>query len=95
MEISDEMIEYIATLARLNLSEKRAHELKKDLEGILNYVEILKELDLTGEEPLSHAFSDINRFREDVILPPMDRDLLLANAPQKKDGCFQVPKTVE
>ena len=95
MEISDEMIKCIATLARLNLPEQRACELKKDLEKILDYVEILKELDLSGEEPLSHAFSNVNCFREDIVHQPMERELLLSNAPQTKDGCFRVPKTVE
>lgn len=95
MEITDEMIDYISVLARLKLPEQRAHELKKDLEGIISYIEILNELDTTNEEPLSHAFKDVNCFREDIIIPSMDRELLLSNAPQKKDGCFQVPKTVE
>ncbi len=95
MEISDEMIDYIAGLAKLKLPEERSHELKKDLEGILNYIEILKELDTSNEEPMSHAFSNTNCFREDIALPSMDRDLLLENAPDKKVGCFKVPKTVE
>ncbi len=95
MEISNEMIDYIAALARLDLTEERAKGLKKDLEEILNYIEILKELDLTNEEPLSHAFDDVNCFREDTVHPSMDRALLLSNAPQQKDGCFQVSKTVE
>ena len=95
MEISEDMIGYIAALAKLNLPANRAHELKKDLEGILNYIEILKELDLSGEESLSHAFPDTNCFREDIVRPSMDREELLANAPKKKNGCFQVPQTVE
>ena len=95
MEISNQMIDYIAALAKLQLTSERADGLKKDLEEILDYIEVLKELDLTDEEPLSHAFDDVNCFREDIVHPSMDRDLLLANAPQQKDGCFQVPKTVE
>lgn len=95
MEISNEMIDYIAGLAKLKLPAERSHKLKEDLEGILGYIEILKELDTSNELPLSHAFPDTNCFREDVVLPSMERDLLLSNAPRKKDGCFQVPKTVE
>ena len=95
MEISDEMIDYISVLARLKLPKQRSQELKKDLEGILNYIEILKELDTTGEEPMSHAFDNTNCFREDIVKPSMDRELLLSNAPRDKEGCFLVPKTVE
>lgn len=95
MEISDEMIDYISKLARLNLPEERSHELKKDLEGILSYIEILSELDTENEIPMSHAFSNTNCFRDDVVLPSMPVELILANAPDKKDGCFKVPKTVE
>ena len=95
MEITDQMIEYIAALAKLQLNETRAEGLKKDLGEILNYMEVLKELDLSGEEPMSHAFGDVNAFREDEARPSMDRGALLANAPRQKDGCFQVPKTVE
>lgn len=95
MEITNEMIDYIAALAKLKLPGDREQELKRDLQGILNHIEILKELDLSNEEPLSHAFSNTNCFREDIVLPSMDREELLANAPRQKDGCFQVPKTVE
>ena len=95
MEITNEMIEYIAALAKLKLPGARAQELKRDLQCILNHIEILKELDLSGEEPLSHAFSNTNCFREDIVRPSMNRDELLANAPRQKDGCFQVLKTVE
>lgn len=95
MEISNEMIEYISVLAKLKLPKDRAHDLKKDLESIIGYMEILKELDTKNDEPLSHAFNNTNCFREDIVLPSMDRDLLLENAPEIKDGCYKVPKTVD
>ncbi|MHB1485526.1 MAG: Asp-tRNA(Asn)/Glu-tRNA(Gln) amidotransferase subunit GatC [Saccharofermentanales bacterium] len=95
MEISNEMIDYISALAKLKLPKERAHDLQKDLESIIGYMEILKELDTENDEPLSHAFSNTNCFRDDVVFPSMDRDLLLENAPDKKDGCFKVPKTVD
>ncbi len=95
MEISNEMIGYIAALAKLKLSGQREQELRRDLEGILNHIEILKELDLRAEEPMSHAFANTNFFREDIVHPSMNRDELLSNAPRQKDGCFQVPKTVD
>ncbi len=95
MEISNEMIEYIAALAKLKLSGEREQDLRRDLQGILNHIEILKELDLDAEEPLSHAFANTNCFRDDAVRPSMDREELLSNAPRQKDGCFVVPKTVE
>lgn len=95
MEITDKMIDYIAALAKMEISGEKAENLKIDLEKMINYMEILKELDLTDENPLSHPFDNTDCTRADCTFPSMDRDTLLANAPVKKDGYFVVPKTVE
>ena len=79
--ISDETIEYVGILAKLELSP--------------DYIDKLNELDTTGVEPMSHVFPVNNVFREDVVTNGDDRDEILANAPAKKDGAFMVPKTVE
>ena len=92
--ISDETMEYVGILAKLELSEEEKEQAKKDMETMLDYIDQLNELDTTGVEPMSHVFPVHNVFREDVVTNGDDRDNLLANAPVKKDGCFVVPKTV-
>ena len=86
--IPDEWIEYVGILAKLELSEEEKEAAKADM-GQLN------ELDTEGTEPLSHIFSVSNVFREDIVENGDDRENLLANAPEKKNGAFVVPKTVE
>ena len=68
---------------------------KKDMESMLDYVDKLNELDTDGVEPMSHVFPVNNVFREDIVTNGDDREEILANAPERKDGAFVVPKTVE
>lgn len=93
--ISDETIEYVGILAKLELSEEEKEQAKKDMGSMLDYIDQLNELNTTGVEPMSHIFPVNNVFREDVVTNGDDRDEILANAPEKKDGAFKVPRTVE
>ena len=63
--------------------------------SMLDYIDMLNELDTTGVEPMSHVFPVHNVFREDVVVNGDDRDNMLKNAPAVKDGSYKVPKTVE
>jgi aspartyl-tRNA(Asn)/glutamyl-tRNA(Gln) amidotransferase subunit C len=93
--ITDETIEYVGILAKLELSEEEKEQAKKDMASMLDYIDMLNELDTEGVEPMAHVFPVNNVFREDMIINGDDRDNILANAPAKKDGMFKVPKTVE
>lgn len=93
--ISDETIEYVGILAKLDLSDEEKEEAKKDMGRMLDYIDKLNELDTQGVEPMSHVFPMTNVFREDVVTNGDERDKILLNAPEKKDGAFKVPKTVE
>jgi aspartyl-tRNA(Asn)/glutamyl-tRNA(Gln) amidotransferase subunit C len=95
MKITKETIEHVANLARLNLTELEKEKLTTEMESIISYVDKLNELDTTGIEPSSHVLPIQNVFREDIIIDSYDREKILANAPQKEDGCFKVPKVVE
>ena len=94
-KISDETIEYVGILAKLELNDQEKEEAKKDMERMLNYIDQLNELDTTGIEPMSHIFPVYNVFREDVVTNGDDRDNMLKNAPAEKDGTYKVPRTVE
>lgn len=93
--ISDEIIDYVGILAKLDLSPAEKEAAKKDMGSMLDYIDQLNELDTTGVEPMPHVFPVSNVFREDVISNTDDRTNILKNAPEQKDGAFKVPKTVE
>ncbi len=93
--ISDETIEYVGILAKLELSEDEKEQAKKDMGSMLDYIDKLNELDTTGIEPMSHVFSVQNVFREDIVTNGDDRENILKNAPAQKDDMFMVPKTFD
>jgi aspartyl/glutamyl-tRNA(Asn/Gln) amidotransferase C subunit len=92
--ISDETIEYVGILAKLELSDEEKERAKKDMGDMLDYIDKLNELDTTGVEPMSHVFPVNNVFREDVVTNGDGSKETLANAPAQKDGGFKVPKTI-
>ncbi len=93
--IDDDLIKYLEELSRLSLTPEEEEQAKADLTKILGYIDMLNEIDTTDVEDMSHPFPYTNNFREDEVKPSTDRELILKNAPQQKDGCFKVPTTVE
>ena len=93
--ISDETIEYVGILAKLELSDAEKEEAKSDMGRMLDYIDKLNELDTTGVEPMSHVFPVQNVFREDVVTNGDDSENMLKNAPVERDNMYEVPKTVE
>ncbi|GAA0802884.1 Asp-tRNA(Asn)/Glu-tRNA(Gln) amidotransferase subunit GatC [Clostridium sp. AF19-22AC] len=93
-KISDETIEYVGILSKLELSGEEKEDAKADMEKMLDYIDILNELDTDGIEPMSHVFPVNNVFREDVVTNGDNREKILENAPLRKDDSFEVPKTI-
>lgn len=93
--ISNETMEYVGILAKLQLSEEEKEQAKLDMGKMLDYIERLNELDTTGVEPMPHVFPVRNVFREDIVTNGDEREKMLKNAPEEKDGMFVVPRTVE
>lgn len=93
--ITDETMEYVGILAKLELSPQEMEAARQDMCRMLDYIDKLNELDTSGVEPMSHVFPLGNVFREDVVTNGDQRDSILKNAPEQKDGAFKVPKTVE
>ena len=92
--ISDETIEYVGILAKLELNEEEKERAKKDMGEMLDYIDKLNELDTEGVEPMSHVFPVNNVFREDVVTNGDGSKATLLNAPSCKDSGFKVPKTI-
>lgn len=93
--ISDETIGYVGILAKLELSDEEREQAKKDMGRMLDYIDKLGELDTTDVEPMSHVFPVQNVFREDVVTNGNEREKMLRNAPEQKNGMFMVPRTFE
>lgn len=93
-QISDETMEYVGILAKLELSAEEKEAAKADMEKMLDYVDTLNELETSGVEPMSHVFPVNNVFREDVVTNGDGKEATLANAPLCKDDSFEVPKTI-
>ena len=95
MKISLETVEYVAALARLELSDDEKEMMVSQMGEILDYMDKLNTLDTEGVKPLEHVEPMSNVFRKDEVKPSFDREKILANAPDKEDGAFRVPKIVE
>lgn len=90
MKISRAEVEHIADLARLELSEAETQQLQSDLSQILEYVELLNELDTTDVPPTARVVVKGDALREDEPKPSFPREDILSNAPQRQDGLFRV-----
>jgi aspartyl-tRNA(Asn)/glutamyl-tRNA(Gln) amidotransferase subunit C len=88
-------VAYVARLARINLTEAEAKVFQKQLDDVLEYVEKLRQADITDVEPAAHALPIFNVFREDAPRDWFTAEQGLSNAPRKANGLFIVPKVVE
>jgi aspartyl-tRNA(Asn)/glutamyl-tRNA(Gln) amidotransferase subunit C len=95
MKITDEKINQLAHLSRLEFDEAAKAKIKVDLENILDFCEKLNEVDTEGVEPLIYMTGTENNTREDVANQAFTKEELLANAPKKDSDFFRVPKVIE
>jgi aspartyl-tRNA(Asn)/glutamyl-tRNA(Gln) amidotransferase subunit C len=95
MSVDLTTVKKVASLARLAVTDSEAEALVPELNGILDWVEQLGEVDVTGVEPMTAVIPNTLRLREDVVTDGNVRDKVLANAPQAEHGFFAVPKVIE
>ena len=95
MKISKSEVENIAHLARLEVDESQKEIMAEQLSNILQYIDKLKDVDVTGVKPFSGAAFMNNVLREDKLKPSPGPDVTLANAPEKEDDFYIVPKTIK
>ena len=98
MKITEKEVRYVAGLANLTLSDPEIAKLQSDLDGILEHVDRLNEVDTTGVEPMSQVLFEAGEtatLRPDVPAPTLDNKAALANAAQSGAGYFKVPKVIE
>ncbi len=94
MEITKDEVLHVAKLARLALDEKSVETFATQIADILQYVHTLEEVDTTGIAPTSHAISLTNALRDDNPANQLTAEKALANAPDKDNDTFIVPKII-
>lgn len=95
MSVTSEDVRRIARLARIAAPEDRLEELAGELNGILAWIEQLKEVDIAGVEPMAAAVDAPLALRADAVTDGGRPEDVLANAPRAEEGFFVVPKVVE
>ena len=96
MAIDSKLVERIAKLSRISLTESEVKNLSSDLDNILNWIEQLSELDTEGINPVFSSFGEEEiKYRSDEINDGGYREDIILNAPLSEDGFFLVPKVVD
>jgi aspartyl-tRNA(Asn)/glutamyl-tRNA(Gln) amidotransferase subunit C len=95
MEVTNEMVEKIAHLARLHIPKAEKENVKNELQQMIQFVDKLNELDTTGVEPLLHMSNNINAVREDEVKGSITTEEALKNTPVSDGVFFKVPKVIK
>ena len=95
MKISQQEVEKMAHLARLDVDDELKETLAGQLSDILDYIDTLKDVDVDGVTPVSGAAFMKNVLREDKQEPSPGPDVTLANAPERDQDFFVVPRVVK
>lgn len=95
MSVSKEEVQYLAHLARLQLTEEETERLSGDMNRILEYMEQLQEPDTEDVEPLEHVIDMEYRLRDDTPEEPLSHEDALKNAPDADSDYFRVPRVIE
>ena len=83
---------HVARLARLALTEDELERYTVQLGAVLEHAADVEALDTSGVPPTAHPLDLVNVLRDDVVRPSLDRDEVLAMAPEAEDGRFRVPR---
>ena len=95
MKLNRKEVEHVALLSRLELSEQELDKFTGQLDAILEYIDVLNQVDTSAVEPMAHVLEIRNVMRSDEVQPSLPREAALQNAPDAEDGFFKVPKIVE
>jgi aspartyl-tRNA(Asn)/glutamyl-tRNA(Gln) amidotransferase subunit C len=94
MKLDREQVNYVANLARLQFDENETDKFAQQLSDILLYIDKLNEIDTEDIEPMAHAVEVSNAFRKDIVKNSSGKEAALANAPDKDEDYFKVPKII-
>lgn len=95
MEITDDLIDHLSNLAKLNFEGEEREAIKKDMSKILGFIDQLNELDTDQVAPLTYMNSEVNHLREDEVKMTITQKDALKNAPKKDSDYFKVARVLE
>ena len=95
MSLTINEVQHVAHLARLRLSPEELEQLRSELSRILDYMDMLKEVDVSSVAPTAQVTDAVNVVRDDEVRPSLPREDVLANAPDQRDGMFRVKAIFE
>lgn len=95
MKITEELIDHIAHLSRLEFKGEDKASIQKDMERMIEFVDKLSEVDTANVEPLIFMSEEINRVREDEPKVTVSHEEALKNAPKKDSDYFRIPKVLD
>ena len=95
MQITDKDLNKLEKLAALKVPEEKREEFKKELEKIVNFVDVLNELDLEGIKATVSTMGGTTPLREDTPRPSSVAEFVLKHAPKSDGKSFEVPKIIE
>jgi aspartyl-tRNA(Asn)/glutamyl-tRNA(Gln) amidotransferase subunit C len=95
MALTEKDVDHVAKLARLEISAAERELYTKQLSAILGHAAELNQVETKDTAPTFHVLPLTNVLRTDVVVPSMEREAILSNAPDKSKGCFRVPKIIE
>ncbi len=95
MSLSKEDVAKIAHLARLELTEIQLEQYREQLSAILDYADMLNELDLDGVPPTAHAVVQQNVMRQDEVVPGLSLEDVLYNAPKQANNQFLIQSVLD
>ncbi|MDX2245742.1 MAG: Asp-tRNA(Asn)/Glu-tRNA(Gln) amidotransferase subunit GatC [Bacteroidia bacterium] len=95
MQITDELLQKLATLSKLEIPDSEMAQLRTDFQGMLDFIGKLREVDTDNVKPLIHLTDEVNRLRPDTPDAPLSQEEVLKNAPDHNENYFRVPKVVK
>jgi aspartyl-tRNA(Asn)/glutamyl-tRNA(Gln) amidotransferase subunit C len=95
MSLTAQEVQWVAHLARLQLTEAELETMTRQLSAIVDYVDQLKQVNTDGIEPMAHALAINNVFREDEPAPSLPVADALANAPGRRGDFYSVPAVLD
>ena len=95
MKITEEIVDHIAHLARLEFEGEKKEAIRKDMENIISFMEKLNEVPTDNVEPLIFMNDEVNKLREDVSEETITQREALKNAPKKDSDYYRIPKVLD
>lgn len=91
MAISRDEVQKVSLLARLLLTEEELDRMTSQMGAILEYFQLLEQVNTDGVQPMAHPIDVSDVFRPDEVRPSLPRESALTNAPHRDEECYRVP----